>query len=175
MMKKLTAIILTFTLILGFSVTANAATKKVTKKYYALHTDSMLSAFDYYGRDTIQLKYNTSKKTISSCKVSQSTKNPWGAALVKKGGVKVKKLSSKKWQYTTTWYLNFKILPSGFQQVAKKITPYLAAISDLGKFVKVTCVYQVNGNGTVKRSSFKYKFMVPSNLLGAAKQLLDCF
>ncbi len=150
-------------------VSADAAVKTKSKTYvnYPLEARGAIKALDVYGRDTLKIKYNGQK--IISVAPSQYARN-LGTKICEKGGIKCTYSTSAKRIYSSTWYVNFSILPKWMIKIADKVTPKLGAIADCGRFVKSTTTYTVYKNGNVTKSS-KMQFMVPTKLRDAAKKL----
>ena len=152
-----------------------ASTKTVTKSFKVVQTTGVFKVLNYYGKDEFKVTYNPSTKKIVQVKTGKAIKNPPGFDIIERGTVTKKKLSASKWQYKTTWYLNFKSVPEVLKTLAEKKVPVLEAICSIGRFVAFRATYIVTGEGKVTQKKTEYKYMVPSNLKGAALTLLKSF
>lgn len=154
--KRLMAIILTVCCIFVFSgLPTFAASKTVTRTYDVTTVDNGFKALYCYARDNFKIAYDGKK--VVSCTASQ-TKKDLDTGMFGKGGIKCIKKTNSKWTYQSIWSINLRLMPSSLLKVAKKVAPEIVAIQKIGTIVKITTTYEVNANGTLKKTSTSVKW-----------------
>jgi len=146
--------------------------KKVTRSNTVLEATNEWINVGVYGKDCFTIKYNEKTKKIYSCTPVQKAEN-LGTHICEPGGITRTNKDTTKWAYTSTWYLNFNLLPDWMIEIAEEATPELALIVDLGRIAKVTTKYEVTGDGKLIKKNMTFKFMVPSNLEDAVLDALE--
>ena len=155
--KRITALLLTICCVCVFSIAPvfAASSKTVTRSYDVTYVDNGLKFLDCYARDSFKITYDGKK--VISCKPTQ-TKKDLTSGMFAAGGIKCTKKTSAKWTYQSVWSINLRLLPACMQALAAKVAPEIVAIQKIGTIAKITTTYEVNANGTLKKTKTTIKW-----------------
>ena len=156
--QRIAALLLTICCVCVFSTmpVAAASNKTVTRSYDVVSVDNGIKAISGYARDSFKITYNGKK--VVSCSPSQ-TKKDLNSGMFQSGGkIKLIKKTAGKWTYQSVWKINLKLMPKAMQTVALKFAPEIVAIQKIGTIVQVTTTYEVNANGTLKKTKTNLKW-----------------